>query len=356
MKNWQETRAVVEEAQALGAQGRPCALAVIVRLEGSAYRQPGAKVLVRDDGTLLGNVSGGCLEGDVRENALKLMSGSTARLLHYDTSGREDVVWGLGVGCNGKVDILVLPLVPGKQDGLLSELGSLLRGDSPVSIAYALAGDAAGQICIVGGRSPGAATGNADVLRGAAEEALKAGTSIYTDVGNVPVFSEFLSPPPHLVVCGAGDDAVPLVRLAAGAGFRVTVVDHRAAYLAPNRFPGAERLVKAHPGEGASEIPSGANALAVVKHHILAQDKGWIRFFAAAGSPYIGLLGSRSRREEILEGLDQEARSRVYGPVGLDLGAEGPEQVAISVVAEAMAVWAGRSPGHLRDRARPIHG
>lgn len=341
------------------ASGGASALAVIVRLEGSAYRRPGAKVLVRDDGGMMGNVSGGCLENDVREVALKAIGDGRTVLAHYDTSGNEDRIWGLGVGCNGKVDVLVVPC-SGWPAGILERLQALLEGDRPFALSWVVDGSARAGAMLVAeedGRVTGT-SGDATVdgiMAGQAAAPLRERRSRACERDGVRFFTEVLVPPPHLVVCGAGDDAVPLVSLAAEAGFRVTVIDHRDAYLPPERFPDAVGRIQARPGEEAERIPSGDNTYAVVKAHLLDQDRGWVEWFAARSVPYIGLLGSRARREEITAGLTAEQRARVYGPVGLDLGAEGPGQIAVSVVAEVMAVCSGRTPGHLRDRQKGLH-
>ena len=181
------------------------------------------------------------------------------------------------------------------------------------------------------------------------------GTAVHRDAG-AAVFTEVLTPPPHLVVVGAGDDAMPLVRYAREAGFRVTLVDHRPAFLSAERFPGELRRLHLRAEDAASApVLSGPGAFAVVKTHNLGHDREWIRHLRRAGVAYLGILGPRARTEEILRQLDAEGDGRVYGPVGLDLGADGPEQVALSVVAELLAVRAGRTPGHLRARKGTIH-
>ena len=356
MKHWQETHRVFEEIAALAAQGRASALAIIVRLEGSAYRQPGAKLLIRDDGTMIGNVSGGCLEGDVRERGLKAMRTGASQLPHYDTSGNADVIWGMGVGCNGKVDILVVPFTG--ETEVVRAVRELLKGDQPFALSAVISPSAlAGRLLVTGpGRNAGT-TGDAkldrEITDRAARQLGEKQSASFASSG-AEVFTEVLLPPPGVVVVGAGDDSIPFVRLAAESGFRVTLVDHRPAFLTAERFPDAVRLVQAR-AEDPVDLPSNADTLVVVKAHILVQDRAWVQRFAATPVPYIGLLGSRSRREDILGGLTPDQRSRVYGPVGLDLGAEGPEQVAVSIVAELMAVWARRAPAHLRDRKQGIH-
>ncbi len=356
MKHWQETYRVFEEIARLSAEGRPSALAMIVRLEGSAYRQPGAKLLIRDDGTMIGNVSGGCLENDVREMGLKAMRTGAPQMPHYDTSGNEDIIWGMGVGCNGKVDILVIPFTAAGD--VVQSVRDFLKGDEPFAISAVIAPrERAGRL-LVSGRggnigTAGDAALDAEAAAGAARQLAGRKSGLHA-CGDVQVFTEVLLPPPDAVIIGAGDDSIPLVRLAAECGFRVTLVDHRPAFLTKDRFPDAIRLVQARP-EDSVALPSSADTLVVVKAHILVQDRAWVGRFAATRVPYIGLLGSRSRREDIVSGLTPEQRSRVYGPVGLDLGAEGPEQVAVSIVAELMAAWSKRVPGHLRDRKQGIH-
>jgi xanthine dehydrogenase accessory factor len=176
------------------------------------------------------------------------------------------------------------------------------------------------------------------------------------DENNARFFLETLHPPADFVVIGAGDDAVPLVRTAADAGFRVTLVDHRSAYLRADLFPSARRMVAARASNGLGDLPAHARTLVVVKNHAIGADKEWARLYAATPVPYIGLLGPKARRDDILASLPDVARPRAYGPIGLDLGAEGAEQIALSIVAEALAVQAGRTGGHLRSRTAPIHG
>lgn len=327
MKNWQETQIIFDEIARLRETGGRFALAVVVGLQGSAYRKPGAKLLVREDGSMIGNVSGGCLESDVTENALAAIRSGKPKPLHYDTGGGEDKVWGLGVGCGGKVDLLVLP---SSHDGFARVAGDVrraLRGDEAFSLSVALEGADVFGDCALGGEVAGATR----------------------------VFTEQLEPPPRLIVCGAGENTRPLVRLATEAGFRVTMVDHRSAYLTKDRFPDAVALVHGRAEDVRFEHELGPGVFAAVMFHILAHDQAWVKRFAEGGLRYIGLLGSRSRREEVLSVLTDEQRSRVYGPIGLDLGAEGAEQIAVSIVAEMLAVRSGREPRHLRGRTKGIH-
>jgi xanthine/CO dehydrogenase XdhC/CoxF family maturation factor len=169
------------------------------------------------------------------------------------------------------------------------------------------------------------------------------------------LFTEVLVPPPKLLVCGAGDDARPLVELATRVGFRVYVADHRTANLTAERFPAARKLLKLRPQHPSPELPADETTYAVVQTHALEHDKGWVNRLLATKVPYVGVLGPRARIRKILADLDAVNSERVYGPVGLDIGADGPEQVALSVVAEVLAVFSQRQSGHLREREAALH-
>jgi xanthine dehydrogenase accessory factor len=312
----------------------------------------------------------------VRDVALAgVLASGIPSLRHYSTGGDDDAVWGLGLGCNGMVDVFVQPATEGPLAALAGRLRALLTGDAPVAIATLVdgrdaGGDGSGDLGATLLLEPGGAVrgslGSPELDRlvaAAARALLPGGRSGVQRIGGRRVFVEVLPPPPHLVVCGAGDDARPLVTYAADSGFRVTVFDHRPALLVAEHFPQAARLVLARPGTPGSAIaavplPPVERSLAVVKTHSLAIDREWVRLLLAAGVPYVGVLGPRERTEGILKEIGEPGAlcaGRVYGPVGLDLGADGPRQVAVSIVAELLAVTAGREPRHLNERKEAIH-
>jgi xanthine/CO dehydrogenase XdhC/CoxF family maturation factor len=349
--------------QSLSDDGARAAIAVLVQIEGSSYRRPGAKMLVASDGSRWGSLSGGCLEEDVRQIALEVMNEGAPRRLRYKTGSDDETVWGLGLGCEGVVDIYVQPATVSSYIHTLAPQRRLLQGEEPFSVATLIAapdleGSAGRRLVIAAESIVAGSTGDSEldtrVAGMIAAAGDRAGNWLHA-LGAATIFVESYVPPPSLIVIGAGDDAIPLVHLAADVGFRVYVVDHRSAYLADERFPAAWRLVHASAAEGASELPRNSRTFAVVKTHSLNRDKDWVRALLSAPLPYVGLLGPRDRREEILSELAEDERGHVYGPVGLDLGAEGPEQVALSIVAELLAVVSGRRGGHLRDVGRPIH-
>ena len=356
VKHWKETGELLSRAARLRESGRKAALATVVRIEGSAYRRPGAKFLVEDDGRTSGGVSGGCLETDVREAALRCLAGGEPALLHYETGSDDRAVFGLGLGCNGSVDIFLQPAAGGEAREKILEL---LAGETAFAASTVVSGPGAGQTIVV--EADGVVTGSTGdpardtrIARLSGEFLARRESRLETPEGS-EVFHEILVPPPHLVLFGAGDDAMPLCAFASDAGFRVTVVDHRAAYATRERFPGASRLVAARPGQAAGEIPLTPRTYAVVKAHSFALDRDWTGILLAAASPYVGILGPRARALEILRQLGAAEDARVHGPVGLDLGAEGPEQIAISIVAEILAVHSSREPWPLREKEGAIH-
>jgi xanthine dehydrogenase accessory factor len=358
MKHWQETSHLLALATRLGGAGLSTALATVVRIDGSAYRRPGAKMLVASDGTMAGSVSGGCLEADVREVALTLLRDGPPSLVHYDTGGDDATVWGLGLGCNGAVDVFVQPCLPAST--ALTRVRELLAENRPFALSTVIAhphGPGARLTTEANGRLTGSTGDPAfDATTGArATRRLDTGETGIDVEGAIRIFTEIFEPPPHLVICGAGDDSLPLAIYAGDAGFRVTVVDHRPAYLATERFAPDVRLVERRPEEGLHDIPAGPDTYFVIKGHGLALDREWLRQALDTASPYIGVLGPRARAEGLLEQLGLPASERVFGPVGLDVAAEGPEQIALSVVAELLSVRAARPPRHLRDKETAIH-
>jgi xanthine/CO dehydrogenase XdhC/CoxF family maturation factor len=365
VKQWQETCEILDRLAELTDSGHEAAVACVVHISGSAYRRPGARFLIADDGSTLGGISGGCLEEDVRQNGLRAIEDGNCRLLHYETGEDDDPLWGLGLGCNGEVDVLVVPTARAGFVAASQRMRGLLAGDHAFSVVTIVDDPTSGDVDLEGrvllpgsDMQPPLSTGDDDLdaaLAAAAEEVLAEGHSRRVRAGGVRTFVDAFHPPPTLVVCGGGDDAMPMVASAAHVGFRVAVVDHRAAYLTHKRFPDAWRLIEAQPEDDAEGIPATEKTYVVLKTHNLVRDKAWAKRFAAAPVAYLGLLGPRARCEEVAAEAGDAVADRVFGPVGLDLGAEGPEQVGISVVSELLAVRAGRAPQHLRDRKTAIH-
>ena len=312
------------------ARGEPMALATIVATSGSTYRHAGARLLVPADGEPIGNISGGCLEDDVARIGREVMATGRPQLASFDLSADDDAVWGYGLGCNGSFEVFVEPT------------------DGAVETAAALRHERGCLVTTLTGHDAGSHRFEANADHGA-------GPTIADEDGR-RVFHEPIQPPMRLVVCGAGHDAIPLVRQAAELGWRVTVADVRRSLLNAERFPGAADFCDADPERAADAMaPDEQTAIVLMSHNYL-RDNAYLRSFVGASWGYLGVLGPRGRTEQMLAEIgQQEALERLHAPAGLDIGAEGPEEVARAIVAEILAVARGRRGGSLRDRSGPIH-
>ena len=346
------------------------ALATIVAVRGSTYRRPGARLLVPEEGAPIGNISGGCLEGDVADMARLVIDEGRARLAAWDLTADDDAVWGLGLGCNGAIEVFIEPAE--KAAEVAEALRMALVEERPISVITVLESSRSGvepgaRIVVKPDGAGEGSLGDAEVdaaAVAAAHERLAAESSeIRTLPGGVRAFVEVLEPPLRLLICGAGHDAVPLVRAAASLGWNAEVVDDRPAFLTTERFPEAAGFVSVSaPEEVSSAARIDERTFVVVMTHNFLRDKEYLRTLLGSPAAYVGMLGPAARTERLLKELADEGtelsgadRERIHGPAGLDLGGEGPEEIAQSIVAEIVAVKRGRGGGFLKSRPGPIH-
>src|SRR5436309_1760802 len=294
-----------------------------------------------------------------REVAMQVIRTGDPQLRSYCSSADEIAAWDLGVGCEGQVDVLVEPAGPrARERALLDERRPFVACGVMPGKGEGLG--KGGRLIVTGDGSEGD-LGSADLNRKAtarARELLETGESGIHEISGRSIFFDVLVPPPQLVILGAGDDARPLVRFAADVGFRVVVVDRRAGYLTRERFPSAAALVESAGDELEAVLPLDAECYAVVMNHNFADDQAYVRALMKTPVAYVGMLGPRQRTERILRNLAAEEpmdEARVYGPVGLDIGTDGAEQVALAVIAEILAVRSGRRARSLRERRAAIH-
>jgi xanthine/CO dehydrogenase XdhC/CoxF family maturation factor len=344
-----ETRQIAARYRAARAEGRRAALATVIRVRGSAYRQRGARMLVLEDGETVGSISGGCLEADVIKKARHAVATGKPRVHVYD--GRDDE-GDAGTGCRGEVTVLVERLA---GDCHLDELDAWLTRREVGVLATVIRA-----ACLpVGARLLLGQTGvvrddigNSEILvdAGALLAEARGGTRHYADI---EVCFEIVAPPPRLVLFGAGADAEPLARFAKGLGWHVTVVEVRAGNRTRARFADADAVLVAGPDAACAEISFGPDTAVVVMTHNARQDRRVLEFLLPSRVAYVGLLGSRDRAGRILEGLGHD--DRIHAPVGLDIGADAPEEIALSILAEVRAFFSGRRGGRLRERLEPMH-
>lgn len=381
-----EVRALVEAFDAANTRGERCALATVVSVEGSSYRRPGARMLVCEGGAGTGTISAGCLEADVIEHAKRVIRAGKAKLVDYDTASTgEEMAWGLGLGCNGVVRVLVEPLAPGSLYVETLRRSCEAQADAaPVRVATVYQHTPSGPAPIaerveIGARLFIDGSGEAgrenltDEVASLIEEDVSAPpregascTRIYeVDGAEVKVFIETLLPPVPLVIFGAGHDALPVVELARGLGWQTEVVDPQARPVSLSRFASAERVTLARPEDVAAKVKVTPRTLALLMSHNYSHDLELLKFLLASPARYIGVMGPRKRTERMLSELaagddafrhEEADMARLHSPAGLDIGANAPAEIALSIVAEMRAVLDGRRGGMLRERRGSIHG
>ncbi|WP_114780644.1 XdhC family protein [Botryobacter ruber] len=372
MKELQDIVLAFEEALEAGKQ---TALATVVQVQGSSYRRPGARMLVTEDGQLTGAISGGCLEGDALRKARLVMHQQKAMLVTYDTTDDDDAKLGVGLGCNGIIQILIEPVFPENTAHPVALLKSFLskRQNAVLVTLFSLesrTGQQPGTCLFV--PEKGAVQGDVadQVLEAAlladAQQVLETGASVTkayaTADQKLTGFVEFLKPAVSLIVVGAGNDALPVTQLASLLGWQVTVVDGRANYATAERFPAAQRVLVAKPEQVLPQLALDAQTVFVLMTHNYNYELALLRHLLPLRLPYVGVLGPKKKLDRLLNELQEEGvplgeeeLKSLYGPVGLDIGAETAEEIALSMLSEMKAVLAGRSGTSLREKQEAIH-
>ena len=339
--------------------GRALALGVLVHTAGSTYRKPGALILIAANGDYAGLISGGCLEGDLAEHARSVIATGAAREIRYDMRGTEEVLWGLGLGCEGAMRILLLRTGPENAWQPLTHLAAALAAHEATAIGIVVESQVphapVGAVALPQAGGPLAVAS----VQAALERARAAGQSDWLEEPCWKLFVLPLSLPPRILLLGAGPDAAPIVDFAARLDWKVTLLDHRPAYANPAHFPAAERVVLAVPEQAAAVLQLEHFCAAVVMSHHLPSDLAYLRVLARSSLPYVGLLGPAVRRERLLAQLGRDAdalQTRLYAPVGLTLGGRTPESIALAIVAQLHAFMHARETPARQAPAWPLSG
>jgi xanthine/CO dehydrogenase XdhC/CoxF family maturation factor len=367
-----EREAIIAAYQQAAKQNVRGALATVVRVEGSAYRRPGARMFVTENKVRTGVLSGGCLEGDVAERALKVIETGEPIVVTYDTTSDDDIVWGLGIGCRGVVQILIEPASDFRCAGLVhlfEDCGKTAQRGA-VATVIRCEGNPGTE---VGARALLHADGDSrseagfyrmfcgpeivNDLRNAVRNGVSEVRRYQTESGTVEAFIEVIEPQLPLVIVGAGDDALPLVSLAKTLGWHTTVVDTRARPAIVERFAEADNVVLCRAEELCNRVRLTDRTAVVLMTHNYLNDLELLKSLLNMPLRYLGCLGPRHRTEQLLLEIPDEIAflKQLYAPAGLDIGADTPIEVAFSIVSEIKAVVAGREGGLLRNRKGPIH-
>lgn len=332
-----------------------CVLATVISTTGSTYSKAGARMLIEADGRITGLLSGGCLEQDLREHAAALLTHGIARTVIYDMRADNDLIFGLGAGCEGRLEILVERVRRDDRAGYaLTRAADLSRAGRPTALITLYEGPSEQRgTHLWGDPAHVSATGTLGDACVRAIEHTHAQVFRWTDdAGLQAAWLQPVLPLPGILICGAGPDAVPVAAALQTLRFPVTVTDHRPAYAVAGHFPGARVSLGAAATLTARLDLSRFFAAVVMSHH-LASDTDYLRNLAASSVSYLGVLGPRTRRDRLLSELGQDAaaiESRLKGPIGFDIGAVTPEGIALSIAAEIHA--AAASHGLLSQRHR----
>jgi len=352
------------------ATEKKTALATVVKVEGSSYRQPGARMLVTGDGQLTGAISGGCLEGDALRKALLAINQQQNKLITYDTSNEDDVEFGVQLGCNGIVHILFEYIDEAVENNPIKLLQQLEkeRKDAVVVTLFSIKRKSTQPGTVLFYRN-GVSTSNKDTFSTILpnlENVIQSKTSIIkkVEVDGVAYESlvEYIAPPVSLVIAGAGNDVKPLVTMASLMGWEVTVADGRATHATPQRFPNAKNVYIAKPIELMTNVIINSGTFFVLMTHNYNYDLALLKLLLETDCNYVGILGPKTKLHRMLNDfndkgitLTDKQLDTIYGPIGLDIGAETSEEIALSVVAEIKAVMSGKLGTSLKYKQDKIH-
>ena len=371
----QELKAIISAYDSAAAAGKRTALATVVHVEGSSYRRPGARMLVDDEGMVTGAISGGCLEGDALRKSLFAIAQNSSRLVTYDTSDESDMSIGIQLGCEGLIQVLFEPIdikdpknpielirtaISVRQYAVLSTLFNLQEKSNPQP----------GTTCLLlsDGLFKGY-TSQSDFhqeLKKDMQDALQSYSSAFKTYAHestsITAFIEVLPPPISLVIVGAGNDAVPMMQFSNALGWDVRVVDGRNTHARPERFAAACQVLVSHPEKVLEQLPMDERTVFVMMTHNYNYDKAMLNALLPTVTPYIGMLGPKKKLKRMLDELKQEGMTitdemleKVYGPTGLEIGAETPEEIALSIITEIQAVINGVTGGSLKYKETVIH-
>ncbi|MGV3505248.1 MAG: XdhC family protein [Adhaeribacter sp.] len=370
-----EIKDIIKAYERARQQGLKTALATVVHVEGSSYRRPGARMLVTETGEITGAISGGCLEGDALRKARLVISQHKALLVTYDTMDDDDAKLGVGLGCNGIIHILIEPILDGNPQNPILKFKDFLskRQETVLITLFCLADRHAAQpgTCLML-KAGGNLSGKAPYPELETTLALEANQVLVSKTSRVnnylegdrvlTAFLEFLQPGISLVIAGAGNDIIPLVEMAGILGWDTTVVDGRHNYATKERFPKASRVLHAKATKVLDHLEIDSQTVFLLMTHNYHYDLALLQELLNRGFTYTGVLGPKKKIDRMLDDLaeigimpDTGQQNNIFGPVGLDIGAETSEEIALSILAEIKAVLSKKEGRYLRDKTNTIH-
>lgn len=319
-------------------------LGTIISTEGSTYRKAGAMMLIALDGSYRGLISGGCLEADLAQHAKSVFAENRARIISYDLAAGDDQIWGLGIGCEGVIRLLLQRVDRDQGFGFLTALNQVwqTRRKGVLSLVTASSdpGFHAGCFFLAANEiSAGETKLSTETLPPVNLSRRFWEKRVETESGQVEILVLPINPPPALLICGAGIDALPVAELAITVGWDCIIVDHRSAFANPARFSAACKVQHLLPETLGKNIDLNQIDAVIIMSHNLGHDREYLAQVINADLAYIGLLGPRRRRDRLINeiGIDKASTPHIHGPAGLDIGAEMPESIALSIISEIHA-------------------
>ena len=368
-----EIRDIIKAYDEAKKAGKQVALATVVHVEGSSYRRPGARMLIEDNGQLTGAISGGCLEGDALRKALLVMTEKRSKLVTYDTMDDDDAKFGVGLGCNGIIQVLIEPIDEADPNNPIQYLKQIneKRQKAVLVTLFSLEDKKAQQFgtCLLlkeDGNVIDHTSVLKDVLLADAGEALATQISSFkkyiSNDHDLTAFIEVIRPPVAVIIIGAGNDVMPVVDMAGILGWETTVIDGRPNYAKKERFANACQVLVAKPEKALEQIMTDDHTVFLLMTHNYNYDKAMLAQLLQKNVPYIGMLGPKKKRERILNELKEggnsftdQQLSVLHSPVGLDIGAETSEEIALSILSEIKAMFANKDLQSLRKIKEVIH-
>lgn len=335
---------ILSEFNKVDLNKNKAAVATVVRVRGSSYRSPGARMLITDDGRWVGSISGGCLEGDALRKARQVMLENKSITVTYDTNEDSNQNLGIGLGCNGIIDVLIEPAA--NAIGLYSSITNIQH---PVALATAFDGR---KFLVQADSIP---TNPIEQKLISLFETRQSRTEM---IDGVEVFLELIQPGIKLIIFGGGFDARPVSQLAKSLGWEVEVTDECVAHIAPLFFPNADKLSLCQREFVDRDFNITPYTACVLMSHNYEYDRDVLKKLIKTKAPYIGIMGPRKRFDKMLNDglvLTDEQVSRIHSPIGLDIGAEAPDEIAVAIVSEIQARFSNRDGGFLKNRDGAIH-
>jgi xanthine/CO dehydrogenase XdhC/CoxF family maturation factor len=366
-----ELQQIIQAYEVCKSENQAVALATVVQVDGSAYRRPGARMLVTQEGNLTGAISGGCLEGDALRKAQAVIFQQKSMLVTYDTTDEDDQKFGVGLGCNGIIHVLIEPIDFQNSVNPVELIKKALsdRDTSLLLTLFSVPNSKSEQIGTVylkkGNHDFGSLSKVHSDFRQELEkeitefDAPQNRIQAYSEYQQLSVFFEVIKPATRILLFGAGNDTIPLAKLGEILGFELILIDGRKNLATQTRFPSAKQIIQGPAEEVIQQIETDLNTVALLMTHNFEYEVIVLEKLLTFMIPYIGILGPKRKTEKLIQRLEakgiQVHTDNLYAPIGIEIGAETSEEIALSILAEIKAVLNKKQPIFLRDKQGPIH-